>query len=140
MGGEYHDREGWKEWSKHVLGALERLDKQLDAMRQELNKATVDITRLGFVNSSLSEMDNKLLSLKKEIASQENEFKVAVLSLESDDKSNMKRVEDQLSALNRKIDDLNEFMSRAKTIAWVIGSIIAALVGMFSLSLRDVIK
>jgi len=85
-------------------------------------------------------MDNKLSYLKKEIASQENEFKDAVMSLESDDKNNMKRVEDQLAALNKKIDDLNEFMSRAKTIAWIIGVIVGTIVGMFSLSLKDFIK
>lgn len=127
-------------YSKHVINALERLDKQLDALRGDLSRTNLDIANLSALKTSLIEVDNKLLNLKRDIASQEDEFKNAVLSLEKDDDINLKRVDDQLSALNKKIDDLQEFMMRTKTIAWVVGGIVTAIIGMFSMSLKDLLK
>lgn len=136
--------QGWHEdWAihkKHILSALDRMDKQLDITSDELKTINIDIAKFSVIRSSLSEIDNKLSNLKEEMASQESEFKEAVTSLENDDKSNMKKIEEQLASLNKKIDDLNEFMSRAKTIAWMIGLVIGTIVGMFSLSLKDFIK
>jgi len=140
MEGEHTGQDDWKLYQKHVLGALERIDKQLDVAREEMRTINIDMAKFSVIHSTLSEMDRKLSELKKEMVSQENEFKDAVMSLENDDKSNMKKVEEQLIALNKKIDDLNEFMSRAKTIAWMIGLVIGTIVGMFSLSLKDFIK
>lgn len=140
MGGEHTGQESWRDYQKHVLGALDRMDKQLDVTRSELRSVNIDMAKFSVIHSTLTELDNKLSSLKREMSSQEGEFKDAIESLENDDKSNMKKVEEQLAALNKKIDDLNEFMSRAKTIAWMIGVIIGTIVGMFSLSLKDFIK
>lgn len=134
------ERDSWLAYSKHVINALERLDKQLDALRGDLSRTNLDIANLSALKTSLIEVDNKLLNLKRDIASQEDEFKNAVLSLEKDDDINLKRVDDQLSALNKKIDDLQEFMMRTKTIAWVVGGIVTAIIGMFSMSLKDLLK
>lgn len=137
---EYVERDGWKEWSKHTLLALERLDKQLEVMRQDIVKTNVDVAKLNFISTHLDEINSKLHNLKKDIASKDDDFKEAVTSLENDDKANMKRVEDHLAGITKKLDELQEFMQKTKTIAWVVGSIVAALVGMFSMSLKDLLK
>lgn len=131
------ERDGWKEWSRHIINLLEHLDTQLNALRGEVNKANLDIAKLSYLNNSLAELEEKLHRLREEISVRDSDFKEAIASLEKDDLQNLKRVEDAISALTMKVEGLQTFMTRAKTIAWIIGSIMAALVGMLSFSLKD---
>jgi chromosome segregation ATPase len=134
------ERDGWKEWSRHIINLLERLDTQLNGLRNEVNKANLDIAKLSYLNNSLAELENKIHQLRSELASRDDDFREAIDSLEKDDVANLKRVEDAINALTIKVETLQVFMTRAKTIAGIISAILLALVGMLSFSLKDLFK
>jgi len=134
------ERDGWKEWSRHIINLLERLDTQLNGLRNEVNKANLDIAKLSYLNNSLAELENKIHQLRSELASRDDDFREAIDSLEKDDVANLKRVEDAINALTNKVETLQVFMTRAKTIAGIISAILLALVGMLSFSLKDLFK
>ena len=134
------ERDGWKEWSRHIINLLEHLDTQLNGLRNEVNKANLDIAKLSYLNNSLAELENKIHQLRSELASRDDDFREAIDSLEKDDVANLKRVEDAINALTNKVETLQVFMTRAKTIAGIISAILLALVGMLSFSLKDLFK
>ena len=134
------ERDGWKEWSRHIINLLEHLDTQLNGLRNEVNKANLDIAKLSYLNNSLAELENKIHQLRSELASRDDDFREAIDSLEKDDVANLKRVEDAINALTNKVETLQVFMTRAKTIAGIISAIRLALVGMLSFSLKDLFK
>lgn len=145
------EKDGWREWSKHILNALERLDKQLDTVRNDINKANLDIAKLGYLSTSLMEVENKLALIREDITAQSESFKAAVSSLEDDDSINFKKLEDKVDALikrfdakdevmNKRVTDLERFETRTRTIGWIIGTVLLALIGMLSFSLSDVFK
>jgi len=134
------ERDGWKEWSRHIINLLEHLDTQLNGLRNEVNKANLDIAKLSYLNNSLAELENKIHQLRSELASRDDDFREAIDSLEKDDVANLKRVEDAINALTIKVETLQVFMTRAKTIAGIISAILLALVGMLSFSLKDLFK
>ncbi len=134
------EKDGWREWSKHILNALERLDKQLDTVRNDINKANLDIAKLGYLSTSLMEVENKLARIREDITEQSESFKAAVSSLEDDDSNNMKKLENKVEALALEIKDLQIFATRTKTIGWIIASVITVLFGMLSFSIKDLFK
>ncbi len=134
------ERDGWKEWSRHIINLLERLDTQLNGLRNEVNKANLDIAKLSYLNNSLAELEDKIHQLRAELATRDDNFREAIDSLEKDDVANLKRVEDAINALTNKVETLQVFMTRAKTIAGIISAILVALVGMLSFSLKDLFK
>lgn len=134
------ERDGWREWSKHILNALERLDKQLDIVRDDINRANLDIAKLGYLSTSLMEVEKKLVHIREDITAQSESFKAAVSSLEEDDENNLKILESKVNGLSSKISELESFATKTKTIGWVIGTALAALIGMLSFSLSDLIK
>lgn len=134
------EKDGWKEWSRHIINLLERLDTQLNGLRNEVNKANLDIAKLSYLNNSLAELEDKIHQLRAELAVRDDNFREAIDSLEKDDVANLKRVEDAINALTGKVETLQVFMTRAKTIAGIISAILVALVGMISLSLKDLFK
>jgi DNA repair exonuclease SbcCD ATPase subunit len=134
------EKDGWREWSKHILSALERLDKQLDTVRNDINKANLDIAKLGYLSTSLMEVENKLARIREDITTQSENFKAAVSSLEDDDTSNLKGLEEKMNTLSSRVSNLEFFATRTKTIGWIIGTALAALIGMLSFSLSDLFK
>ena len=136
----HEEKDGWREWSKHILSALERLDKQLDTVRNDINKANLDIAKLGYLSASLMEVEKKLAQIREDIFSQSESFKAAISSLESDDVSNVKDLDEKVSTLSARISNLEFFATRTKTIGWIIGTALAALIGMLSFSLSDLLK
>lgn len=145
------EKDGWREWSKHILNALERLDKQLDTVRNDINKANLDIAKLGYLSTSLMEVENRLALIREDITAQSESFKAAVSSLEDDDSINFKKLEDKVDALIKKLDakdeamnkrvaDLERFETRTRTIGLIIGTVLLAIIGMFSFSLTNIFK
>ena len=134
------ERNGWKEWSKHILNGLERLDKQIETLRQDLARANMDIVKMGYMQSTLNEMENKINLLKSEINSQNDLFRQAVKSLELDDAEGERKLNIQLDILNKEMSAFREFATKARTIGWIIASIISALVGMLSFSISEIFK
>lgn len=134
------EKDGWREWSKHILSALERLDKQLDTVRNDINKANLDIAKLGYLSTSLMEVENKLARIREDITTQSENFKAAVSSLEDDDVNNLKGLEEKVNTLSSRVSNLEFFATRTKTIGWIIGTALAALIGMLSFSLSDLFK
>ena len=134
------ERDGWQEWSRHIINLLERLDTQLNGLRNEVNKANLDIAKLGYLNNSLAELESKIHQLRTELASRDDHFRDAIDSLEKDDVANLKRVEDAIDVLTKNVETLQVFMTRAKTIAGLISAVLIALMGMLSFSLKDLFK
>lgn len=134
------EKDTWERWSKHTIHALERLEKQIEGLRLDLTKANVDITRLGYFAAALDEVNSKMSAMRQALASQSDDVREAVASLERDDADIIRRHDERAAKTESKLEELGEFMSRTKTLAWVIGSIVAAVVGMFSMSLKDLLK
>ena len=143
------EKDGWREWSKHILNALERLDKQLDTVRNDINKANLDIAKLGYLSSALMEVEKNLTSIREDITHQSETFKAAVSTLEDEDANSLKVLEEKVDAISKKVDikdeqmnrrviSLEQFETRTKTIAWIVGTILMAIIGMMSISLTDI--
>lgn len=138
--GEGSEKNGWNEWSRHIIGAIERLDKQLETLRDELNKANLDIAKLSYLNTSLVEIEKKLMHIREDVISQDDEMREAVVALENDDAANLNKVEKTLEELNVRIDKIDIYLARIKTVAWIIGVVLAAVAGTLSFSLSDFFK
>ena len=134
------DANSWRDHSRFVLSALERLDKQLDALRIELSRASVDISRHESFATTIGELDKRIREIQKDIADHESDVKEAVKSLEQDDQTQATKTDEKLSAIDKKLDELFQYMHKSKTVAWIIASIVGAIVGMFGLDLKDILK
>lgn len=134
------EKDGWREWSKHILNALDRLDKQLDMVRSDINKANLDIAKVGHFSNNLLEIENKLTRIREDIITHSENVKAAISSLEDDDSNNMQSIESKLDVIGGRVSELETFATRTKTIGYVIASVIAALIGMLSFSLKDLFR
>lgn len=134
------EKDGWQTWSKHILNALERLDKQIESLRGDLNKTNLDIAKLNYINKSLLDIEEKIAQLKEDIITQGQTYREAITSLEADDASNMKDINERFEDVYNSINDLEVFATRTKTIGWIIGAVITALLGMLSISIRDLFR
>ncbi len=137
---ENHDRDGWHEWSKHIVNLIEKLSEKLDVLREDLSKTNLDISKLGLLNHNIAEVEKRLSELRAGLVDHEISLKEAISSLEDDDISNQKIADKEIKELTDRVGELETFAIRMKTAAYVIGSILAAIIGMMSLDLREVLK
>lgn len=138
--GEGSEKNGWNEWSRHIISAIERLDKQLGTVREELNKANLDIAKLSYLNSTLADIEKRLLHIREDMISQDDDVRDAVSSLEGDDETNKNKVEKAIEALSLRIDKIDDYLTRIKTVAWIIGVVLTVAAGTLSISLTDLFK
>lgn len=137
---ENNNKDGWYEWSRNIVTLIERLGEKLDTLREDLNRTNLDMSKLGLLSHNLAEVEKRLSELRAGLLDHEASLKEAVSSLENDDISNQKTVDKDIEELSTRVDDLETFAIRMKTVAYVLGSILAAIIGMMSLDLREVLK
>ena len=128
-----NEKSGWDEWSKYILNELERLADQLESVRESLNKTNLDIAKLSFLNNNIKSMEDEIMRVR-------NDFKEAVASLKRDDTTNAGLAEDQSDALVKKVEELQIFMTRVKTIAAIVGAILVAIIGTLSFSVNSLLR
>jgi light-regulated signal transduction histidine kinase (bacteriophytochrome) len=137
---ENSNKDGWYEWSRNIVTLIERLGEKLDTLREDLNRTNLDMSKLGLLSHNLAEVEKRLSELRAGLLNHEASLKEAVSSLENDDISNQKTVDKDIEELTKRVSALETFAIRMKTVAYVLGSILAAIIGMMSLDLREVLK
>ena len=102
-----------------------------------------------YCHPSIHDVEKKLTSIREDITHQSETFKAAVSTLEDEDANNLKVLEEKVDAISKKVDikdeqmnrrviSLEQFETRTKTIAWIVGTILMAIIGMMSISLTDI--
>lgn len=72
------EKNGWNEWSKHIIKELERLNTAAEKLRDEIAKSNTEITRLQGLEKEISELKYDINSVKKEISNSSMQFDIKV--------------------------------------------------------------
>ena len=129
---------GWGDWARYAIKELERLSNQIELLRTEVNKVNLDVARLGSLNDKIKALQEKI----DEIRSDAENYKSS--SKDEWSKEDM--------GLGEKIDDLHEefatmserqrasdeYLTKVKTVAWIVFAIILAIIGIFSLDIGSI--
>ena len=89
MDGE--QKNGWNEWSKHIIRELERLNSSSEKLREDIQKTNLELAKLKGVEREIGELKGGVAQVKAEM--EKSSFK-----LES-------RVDERIKMLIKDIDD-----------------------------------
>lgn len=128
----------WKEWARHTIKELERFDKQLEGLRLDINKVNLDITKLGYLNNQIIELQNKISELKEQIGSQKAGFEETIENMENESQIDRQKIEEIFKAHDLRIRNLEELTTKWKTTVYIIGAVLAAMIGMLSINIKDI--
>jgi DNA repair ATPase RecN len=133
---DYNEKNGWGEWSKHVLKELERLNtnyenltKKIDGLRDDVYEEIVDVKNDMAKVKTMEYSINELKSWKKNY---ESEAVLKVVRELKDWKGDVDEVVSptQLKNYLSQLQDLQTFKTQAITIFLVVQSLMGIAIAL----------
>lgn len=134
---ENQQKDGWNEWSKHIIKELERLNGSTEKLREEIQKSNLEIAKLKSAEKEINELKHGLALIKGEIEKSsfkfESEVDRKIKSLIKDIDSNVFSIKDSSQSLIDRISVLENYKSYVIGIAVAVGVIISFIISVVAL-------
>lgn len=132
-------KDGWNEWSKHIIRELERLSNFAEKLNKEIQNTNLDVKELKVITNEIGGLRRGIESLKKELLDNNKGFdlevKKIVDTISERNEDELKDLSNKLESLLIKISNLEKFQIKLTTIGSVIAfvfSVLLTILGFFS--------
>lgn len=130
-----NERNGWNEWSKHIIRELERLNTNSERLREDLQNSNIEISKLQGLQKDLAELKHGTDVIKREIEKNAFRFETKVEQrmneLMGDLTNSIKEMREENSNLTQRISELEGQKKYIRgmmvALAFIITTIIAVL-------------
>jgi predicted RNase H-like nuclease (RuvC/YqgF family) len=130
-------KNGWNEWSKHIIRELERLNANSEKLREDIQKTNLELTKLKGVEKEISALKQGVNQVKDEIEKNsfrfENRVDDRIKTLIKDIDKNVMDTKYSVKRLTTRITTLEKYRSYVVGIGVAVGVIIAFLMSIAAL-------
>lgn len=129
---------GWGDWARYAIKELERLSNQIELLRTEVNKVNLDVARLGSLNDKIKALQEKIDEIRSDAENYKSSSKD---EWSKEDMSLGEKIDDlheEFATMSERQRASDEYLTKVKTVAWIVFAIILAIIGIFSLDIGSI--
>jgi len=131
------EKNGWNEWSKHIIRELERLNENSEKLREGIQDSNLEITKLKGLEKEIVELKSGVTSIKNEIEKSSYKFQARVderiKTLIKEINENVVEVKNSTDSLIERISKLEDYKSYIVGIGVAVGIIITFIISVLAL-------
>lgn len=134
---ENYEKNGWNEWSKHIIRELERLNQNSERVREDLQKSNIEISKLQGFHKDIAELKHNAQILKGEIEKNsyrwQEDINSKIKELIQDFSESLKGIKKENATMAMRISELEGQKKYIRGIMVAIVFIITTLIAVLSL-------
>ena len=122
------EKNGWNEWSKHIIKELERLNDSSDKLRESIHNSNLEIAKLKGLEKEIAELKAGIALVKAEVEKSALAFEGRV---DERIKTLIKDIDDNVADMKSVTEKLVEritTLEKYKAYTWGIGVAVVVLV------------
>lgn len=127
---DVQERNGWNEWSKHIIKELERLNESSDKLRESIHNSNLEIAKLKGLERDISELKAGIAIVKAEVEKTAIAFEGRVdgriRALIKDIDNNVIDMKTSTEKIVERLTSLENY----KAYTWGIGIAVLALISI----------
>lgn len=131
------EKNGWNEWSKHIIHELERLNESSEKLREGIQGSNLEIAKLKGLEREIGELKNCVAQIKNEIEKSSFKFESRVddriKTLIKDIDDNVVDVKDSTKDIVDRLNKLENYKNFVVGIGVAVGIIITFIVSVLAL-------
>lgn len=126
---------GWGDWARYAIKELERLSTQIEFLRSEVNKISINSTRLDALNEKIAMLQEKISEIKSDTENYKSASKDEWSKEDVNLNDKINDLQEELESMAERQRASDEYITKVKTVAWIIVIVITAIIGIFSLDI-----
>lgn len=127
---DVQERNGWNEWSKHIIKELERLNESSDKLRESIHNSNLEIAKLKGLEKDITELKAGIAIVKAEVEKSAIAFEGRVdgriRALIKDIDNNVIDMKNSTEKIVERLTSLENY----KAYTWGIGIAVLALISI----------
>ncbi|MDG1950524.1 MAG: hypothetical protein P8J32_06965 [bacterium] len=134
---EGQQKNGWNEWSKHIIRELERLNSSSEKLREDIQSTNLELAKLKAVEREIGELKAGVAQVKAEVEKSSFKFETRVderiKTLIKDIDVNVFDTKTAVQTLTDRITSLENYKNYVIGIGVAVGIIITFLISIAAL-------